>query len=320
MKLPYGYVLIGKEIVIHEEKADVVRSIFDDYLAGASLGKIVDLLFKKGVVSPTGKVKWTRAAVDKLLANKKYIPLVGIKIYIGLGSGQEIRMQRLEEQFIAALRSCNKYKEKRTLWIATMTLLNSDPIFANNGASALLTPQGTEDGELVVSAQELFSRLSSGHKVILLTLTCLVAITMERTLVLMDEPENHLHPPLLSAFVRALSALLIQKNGLAIISTHSPVILQEVPKNCIWQLYRNNTILRAVRPERETFGENVGVLINDVFGLEVTHSGFHGMLLQMVEAGLIYEEILNKFDFRVGMEARSILRILLANREYGGTE
>ena len=34
MKLPYGYVLIGKEIVIHEEKADVVRSIFDDYLAG----------------------------------------------------------------------------------------------------------------------------------------------------------------------------------------------------------------------------------------------------------------------------------------------
>ena len=78
----YGYVLIGKEIVIHEEKADVVRSIFDDYLAGASLGKIVDLLFKKGVVSPTGKVKWTRAAVDKLLANKKYIPLVGIKIYM----------------------------------------------------------------------------------------------------------------------------------------------------------------------------------------------------------------------------------------------
>ena len=74
MKLPYGYVLIGKEIVIHEEKADVVRSIFDDYLAGAS--------FKKGVVSPTGKVKWTRAAVDKLLANKKYIPLVGIKIYM----------------------------------------------------------------------------------------------------------------------------------------------------------------------------------------------------------------------------------------------
>ena len=82
MKLPYGYVLIGEKIRVHEEKADVVRSIFNDYFAGASLGKIVNLLFKRGVVSPTGKAKWTRAAVDKLLANKKYIPLVGIKVYM----------------------------------------------------------------------------------------------------------------------------------------------------------------------------------------------------------------------------------------------
>lgn len=28
MKLPYGYVLIDDEIVIHEERADIVRSIF----------------------------------------------------------------------------------------------------------------------------------------------------------------------------------------------------------------------------------------------------------------------------------------------------
>jgi len=41
MKLPYGYVLINREIVAHEEKADVVRSIFKCYLAGASLGKVV---------------------------------------------------------------------------------------------------------------------------------------------------------------------------------------------------------------------------------------------------------------------------------------
>lgn len=82
MKLPYGYVLIDEEIVVHEEKADVVRSIFEYYLAGASLGKIVDMLFTKGISSPTGNPKWTRAAVDKLLANKKYIPIVSIKVYM----------------------------------------------------------------------------------------------------------------------------------------------------------------------------------------------------------------------------------------------
>ena len=82
MKLPYGYVLNDGEIVIHEEKADVIRSIFEYYLAGASLGKIVDMLFAKGISSPTGNLKWTRATVDKLLANKKYVPIVSMEIYL----------------------------------------------------------------------------------------------------------------------------------------------------------------------------------------------------------------------------------------------
>ena len=82
MKLRYGYVLADNEIVMHEEKADVVRSIFEYYLAGASLGKIVDMLFAKDIPSPTGNLKWTRAAVDKLLANKKYVPIVGVKVYL----------------------------------------------------------------------------------------------------------------------------------------------------------------------------------------------------------------------------------------------
>ena len=82
MKLPYGYVLVGEKVNVHEEKADVVRSIFEYYLAGASLGKIVDMLFAKGILSPTGNPKWTRAAVDKLLSNKKYVPIVGMELYL----------------------------------------------------------------------------------------------------------------------------------------------------------------------------------------------------------------------------------------------
>ena len=82
MKLPYGYVLDGEKIVIHKERANTVRSIFEYYLAGASLGKIVDMLFAKGILSPTGNPKWTRAAVDKLLTNKKYIPIIGISGYM----------------------------------------------------------------------------------------------------------------------------------------------------------------------------------------------------------------------------------------------
>ena len=82
MKIPYGYALIDEEIIVNEEKADVVRSIFGYYLAGASLGKIVDMLYTKGILSPSGNPKWGREAVDKLLANAKYIPIVGVETYM----------------------------------------------------------------------------------------------------------------------------------------------------------------------------------------------------------------------------------------------
>ena len=91
MKVPYGYVLINEEIVVHEEKADAVRSIFDYYLAGASLGKIVDMLHAEGVLSPSGNPKWGRAAVNKLLSNAKYIPIVGMKTYMDAQFERESR-------------------------------------------------------------------------------------------------------------------------------------------------------------------------------------------------------------------------------------
>ena len=82
MKIPYGYVLVNQKIIVHEEKADVVCSIFEYYVAGASLGKIVEILHVKGILSPSGNPKWGRAAVDKLLSNAKYIPIVGMRVYM----------------------------------------------------------------------------------------------------------------------------------------------------------------------------------------------------------------------------------------------
>lgn len=83
----------------------------------------------------------------------------------------------------------------------------------------------------VQSTVPRFEKLSSGHKVILLTVAKLIELVEEKTLVLMDEPEEHLHPPLVAAFIRALSNLLTYRNGVGIVATHSPVIVQEVPKN-----------------------------------------------------------------------------------------
>ena len=69
----YGYeVSADGKLVINERKAEVVRWIFEQYAEGKSLGKIVDGLARQGIPSPTGKPKWNREAIDKLLSNEKY--------------------------------------------------------------------------------------------------------------------------------------------------------------------------------------------------------------------------------------------------------
>jgi len=156
--------------------------------------------------------------------------------------------------------------------------------------------------------------MSSGHAIVLLTITKLVARLEEKTLVLFDEPESHLHPPLLSALVRSLSELLYDRNAVAIIATHSPVVLQEIPKSCVWKINRVGLASSSSRPESETFGENVGLLTRDVFGLEVAKSGFNALLAKEAEQALTYEQALDAFKQQVGFEGRAILKALMRGR------
>ena len=69
MRIPYGYQMENNAFIICQEKAEVIRMIFDYYLSGASLGKVADMLSEKRLPSPTGKERWTRAAIDKILSN-----------------------------------------------------------------------------------------------------------------------------------------------------------------------------------------------------------------------------------------------------------
>jgi hypothetical protein len=71
----------------------------------------------------------------------------------------------------------------------------------------------------------------------------------------------------------------------------------------------------ADRPEIQTFGENVGLLTREVFGLEVTQSGFHKMLRDMVAELPSYRSVLHRFNGELGDEARAILQGLLAARD-----
>lgn len=106
--------------------------------------------------------------------------------------------------------------------------------------------------------------------------------------------------------------MLIDRNGVAIVSTHSPVVLQEVPTSCVYLIRSPDRKLIAERLQIKTFGASVGSLTNEVFGLEVTKSGYHKLISDAVKAMNDYDLISDDFDHQLGNEAIILLRTLLA--------
>ena len=76
------------ELTVNPDEAKVVCWIFERYLVGDSLGKIVVGLERQGIPSPTGRSKWNREAIDKLLSNEKYTGRVLLQKTVSTGAVQ----------------------------------------------------------------------------------------------------------------------------------------------------------------------------------------------------------------------------------------
>src|SRR3990167_6738686 len=223
------------------------------------------------------------------------------------------------EDLATSLITCLALQAKRFRWTSAIKKLESDYNFEEMNLLQLINDYDADWSEskkqfLTLSAK-FFDRMSSGHAIVLLTITQLIETVEERTLVLIDEPESHLHPPLLSAFTRALSDLLTNRNAVAIIATHSPVVLQEVPKSCVSVISRTRLVATVEPPEFETFAENVGTLTRHVFGLEVNKSGFHELLARAVSSGMTFDEIERLYLGQIGNEGQALLRSLTMARD-----
>ena len=76
------------KLTIDPVQTEVVRWILQRYLDGDSLGKIAAGLEQQQIFSPTGKSRWNREAIDKLLSNEKYTGRVLLQKTISTGAAQ----------------------------------------------------------------------------------------------------------------------------------------------------------------------------------------------------------------------------------------
>lgn len=226
----------GKTSIIHQMISDICSG--NKSLNFQSDDKPFDVSQFESIVhiafSPMDKVltiEGDRIQKYCYIGIKKEYPSDGVN-----DCGRSFLLDELEKQFLSSWDSCHSNMTKKADLIEAIQLLNSDPAFAEYHFEDLdaVERRHLEDQ----SSNSIFKELSAGHKMVLSIVTCCVDLLAERSIVLLDEPETHLHAPLLASMLRALSNIMVKRNALAVISTHSPIVLQEVPKSCVWLLDR----------------------------------------------------------------------------------
>lgn len=217
----------------------------------------------------------------------------------------------LADEFLEILIKISSDHYKKGLYLEMCKYLELDTMFNDNGFIKILEDYFNDNNqkEQVI---KFFKLLSSGHMIIVLSLTALCDSIFEKTIVFIDEPETHLHPPLLSTYIRTLSFLLRKRNAVAIIATHSPIILQEVPKNCVTKVGRIKGDMSFVRPQIETFASGTDQLTREIFGYELIKTGFYKLLEDNLKN--TFEETITEFNEQVGFLGQIMIQGLLNNK------
>lgn len=216
-------------------------------------------------------------------------------------------LDEIEQELLNALeRARHKVIDDRRILADCLELLEQEPSFGRIGVlPSTWLEVGAKPGEEI-------RLLSTGHKIVLNIVAQLAAHLKPRSIVLLDEPETHLHPPLLAAMLRVLQRLLDVHDSFMIIATHSPVVLQEVPARSVRVLTRFGDSADVEPPEIETFGANVGTITRHVFSLDNSATDYQGVLADLA-ARLTLDEIEELFADGMSDQARAL--VLRAKRE-----
>lgn len=159
--------------------------------------------------------------------------------------------------------------------------------------------------------KHLYERLSAGQR---LALNCVFHILSKidrRTLILFDEPELHLHPQLLTGLLNTLSEILESQDSFAIIATHSPLVIQQLPMECVHVLRRDRMTPMVLKPTFQTFGESLSELTKFVFSSTEADRDYRSVLDRMYsEANHDVEAVRAIFSNKMSLSADIYLESL----------
>lgn len=155
--------------------------------------------------------------------------------------------------------------------------------------------------------------LSSGE-VTFIRFAATVCLNIENgSLLLLDEPETHLHPQLINSFMAILNDLLNKTNSIAIIATHSAYFVREIFEDQVFVINRDSPTQVSIRqPGLKTYGADVGRISRYVFGEDRPSLGAEELLDEFLENGVPWKTLVEEYGMHLSdefiMEYRRKLR------------
>lgn len=159
-------------------------------------------------------------------------------------------------------------------------------------------------------------RLSSGEFAMLRFAAQASAAIEQGSLLVLDEPETHLHPNFVSDLMEILDNLLQSTKSIAIIATHSAYVVREAPRDRVNILTLDGREIRIDTPRMQTFGATIDSISQFVFGdTAISHRYQKTLAAWADETGrdLGVDGIIERYGEELNSESLSFIARRIAN-------
>lgn len=163
--------------------------------------------------------------------------------------------------------------------------------------------------------------MSTGQLQIFSLITYICANVHLNSIIVIDEPEVHLHPRLITNFVKTLNELLVMFDSYAIIATHSPLVVRECVQKNVYMMVRSKDNIPTIGSVTfNTFGEDLSLLYLNIFGCYERDSYFYKTVEERAQniRNSSYEKVMKEFkqaDVNLSLNGKMVVRDYFKSKE-----
>ena len=238
--------------------------------------------------------KFVRPTKDRVFSYK----------YSGLKDSKGLKSQsKFIKSFISSYNKIQKKDRSQTWYFFVCKLIDKNII--DNILQQIKTLNIEDEDNITLDIN-----FSSGQFMLLYVLTDILAYIQEDSLLIFDEPETHLHPNATATLINTINALLIHYDSYAILATHSPLIIQEIPSKYVHVFAKEGDIPDIKTLDTygiESFGENLSIINNTIFNTEHIDNLYKDYLIKISKKHT-YENALKIFDDNLSFNAKLYLK------------